>query len=274
MTARVALAPARSLSRAEAVELAQTCAQVLVEQFGARRVIPFGSVTGASPWHSHSDIDLAVEGLAPKQEAEAWAALGRLLPPEASIEIDLIDLDEALPELRARILGEVKMPTENIPALRLEIEDELKSLQRVVDKVVEYLPRTGEQDEPEQVMIAKYVHDFYNGVERIFERITVRLEGELPGGDRWHMALLERMMQEIPDVRPPVIKPEFHAQLLNFLRFRHRIRHVYSYELEWSKVKERAVELADVMRQLREALETFLRRLEDQGAQTHDQSQC
>ena len=43
---------------------------------------------------------------------------------------------------------------------------------------------------------------------------------------------------------------------------------------EWSKVKERAVELADVMRQLREALETFLRHLEDRGAETPDQPQC
>ena len=265
MSTAVAAIPVRHASREEAARLAEECARVLMEQFGARRVIPFGSVTGASPWHSHSDLDLAVEGLDPKLYFKAWGALDRLLPPDLGIEIDLIDLADTPPELRAQILGEVKMPTENHAALKFEIEAELKNLQRVVDKVVHYLPRTGEEDEPEQVMIAKYLHDFYNGVESIFERITIRLEGELPGGERWHIALLDRMTQALPDVRPAVIEPQLHKLLVEFLKFRHRIRHVYSYDLDWSRVKERAIELERVMQQLREALEKFTKWLDEQS---------
>ncbi len=141
MTVSLAPAPTRSLSRAEAVELAQKCAQVLVEQFGARRVIPFGSVTGASPWHSRSDIDLAVEGLDSKVFFKAWAALDECVPPGAFVEIDLIDLNETPPELRALILGEMIMPKDNPAALKLEIENELKNLERVVKKPGNRIPR-------------------------------------------------------------------------------------------------------------------------------------
>jgi predicted nucleotidyltransferase len=260
--------PAQFITRAEAARLAEQCARVLVEQFGAKRVIPFGSVTGDSPWHSRSDIDLAVEGLAPKVFFTAWVALDPLLPP--GLEVDLHDLKELPPELRARILGEVKMPKENIPALKFEIEAELKSLQRVVDKVIEYLPRTGESDEPEQVMIAKYLHDFYNGVEHIFERIAVRLDGGLPSGDFWHTQLLEGMVAPVEGVRPAVIDSKLHKQLYEFLKFRHRIRHVYSYDLEWPRVKERAVELEEIMRQLRKALETFTPALGEKGQAPED----
>lgn len=247
--------PVALVTREEAARIADKCAQVLVQQFGARRVIPFGSVTGDAPWHSRSDIDLAVEGLPPELEAKAWATLERLLPP--GLEVDLIALESAPPELRARILGEVKMPKENIAALKFEIAAELKNLEHAVSKVTEFLATVDEKDEPKQIAIAKYLHDFYNGVERIFERIAVRLDGGLPSGDFWHTQLLERMAAPFGEKRPAVIDPPFQKRLFEFLKFRHRIRHTYSYELQWPKVKERADELEEVMQQLRDALATF-----------------
>ncbi len=268
----VVASPTQFITRAEAARLAEKCARMLVEQFGAQRVIPFGSVTGDSPWHSRSDIDLAVEGLDSKLEATAWAALLRLLPP--NLEVDLIPLESAPPELRARILGEVKMPKENIPALKFEIDAELKNLDRAVAKVMEYLPRASEKDEPDEMVvagIAKYLHDFYQGVERIFERIAVRLEGGLPSGDFWHTQLLESMAAPVEAVRPAVIDPKLHKLLLEFLKFRHRIRHTYSYELEWPRVKERAVELEEVMQQLCKALETFMQKLDEKGKAPEDE---
>ncbi len=262
--------PVPSLSRAEAARLAEQCARVLVEQFGARRVIPFGSVTGESPWHSRSDIDLAVEGLDSKLEATAWAALLRLLPP--NLEVDLIPLESAPPELRARILGAVKAPRDNRAALKFEIESKLKNLERVVAKVANGL-EVIDEDEIRQNAIAMWLHDFYNGVESIFERIAVRLDGGLPSGDFWHTQLLEGMAAPLEAKRPAVIDPSLQKRLFEFLKFRHRIRHTYSYELEWPRVKERADELGEIMRQLREALETFMYWLDEKRAATQEQPQ-
>ena len=53
------------LRRQQALQAADACIALLKNCFGARRVILFGSLAGQGVWHSQSDIDLAVEGVAP-----------------------------------------------------------------------------------------------------------------------------------------------------------------------------------------------------------------
>jgi hypothetical protein len=109
---------------------------------------------------------------------------------------------------------------------------------------------------------AQVLIEQFGVVERIFERIAVRLDGGLPSGALWHTQLLDRMAAPVEGGRPAVIDPSLHTVLAEFLKFRHRIRHTYSYDLEWPRVKERADELGAVMRQLRAALEVFESKLE------------
>jgi uncharacterized protein len=82
---------------------ARRCAEILLDRFAAHRVYLFGSLTGqaAAPFGPHSDIDLAVEGLAAESY---WAALGALdpeLPP--GTHLDLVRLEDASPSLVTRI---------------------------------------------------------------------------------------------------------------------------------------------------------------------------
>lgn len=116
-------APLPSLSRAEAQRVAERCAQILREQFGATRVAVFGSVKEGEPWRADPDLDLAVEGIPPESFFRAWAALESVAPP--GLKIDLVDLADAGPELRARILGETPMPSDPLERLAHLIEDEL-----------------------------------------------------------------------------------------------------------------------------------------------------
>jgi predicted nucleotidyltransferase len=62
-------------SRAEALKKGEECARMLKERFGVKKVYLFGSVTGSSPWHERSDLDIAVEGLAPEDYFRALSAL-------------------------------------------------------------------------------------------------------------------------------------------------------------------------------------------------------
>ncbi len=41
----------------EALLVAEQCAEMLRQRFGARTVIPFGSLVGDGPWHEGSDLD-------------------------------------------------------------------------------------------------------------------------------------------------------------------------------------------------------------------------
>ena len=70
-----------------AVQLAQQF-QILLQQFGAERVIPFGSVLGNSPWHWNSDLDLAVVGMSQTQWLETYEHLIAITP--TWLHLDLV----------------------------------------------------------------------------------------------------------------------------------------------------------------------------------------
>lgn len=247
--------------RQQAQEAAEVCARVLKEQFGVREVYLFGSLAGQSPWHSRSDIDLAVEGLAPSQYVSALSALWPLLPE--GVELDLITLENAPPELMARIKGEVKMPEYPQKALKKDIADELINLDRIVDEANLFLQKLPSEPTSFELRAAgSLVHDFYNGVERIFERVAVRLGPGLPAGESWHTLLLRAMESGVEGIRPAVIDHKLALRLMDYLRFRHLFRHTYGYELQWDKLRPLIEGLDETLTQVRQQIEQFIKSLE------------
>jgi predicted nucleotidyltransferase len=258
-----------SLSKDEAHHLADRCAALLREQFGVRRVILFGSAAGDAPWHSRSDLDMAVEGLRPEDHLRALNACYELLPP--GLSLDLIPLESAWPEMRARIEGEVQMPADPVEALKFEIENEFRHLERVVERLTGFLQRT--PAEPDEIQVqggGKYLHDFYNGVERIFERIAVRLDEDLPAGTNWHTLLLQRMSQPFGSRRPAVIDRPLEVGLSEYLRFRHLFRDTYGHDPEWKPIRELSEALPEVLADLRAQVTDFLSALVAPQADSDD----
>jgi len=115
--------------------------------------------------------------------------------------------------------------------------------------------------------IGGILHDFYTGIERLFERIAPELNGGLPAGPSWHRSLLQEMTLELPGVRPPVLRPETARQLEELLRFRHLFRNLYGFELEWPRMRALLESLPDVWRAVDADLHTFLEFL-DQSAES------
>ena len=85
-----------SRARAEAGRVAQ----VLVREFGASRIYLFGSLAQEGRFHEWSDVDLAVEGIAPERFFKAWAAAGAY----SDVPIELVDMDEVGEPMRTLIL--------------------------------------------------------------------------------------------------------------------------------------------------------------------------
>lgn len=246
--------------RQQAQAAAEACIHVLKERFGVRQVYVFGSLAGQSPWHSRSDIDLAVEGLAPDKYIPALSTLWELLPE--GLELDLITLETAPPELVARVKGEITMPEDPKEALKLEIAGELTNLARIIDESKLLLQKL--LPEPTSIELraaGSLVHDFYNGVERIFERIAVRLGPGLPAGPGWHTLLLRSMESDVEGIRPAVIDHQLALRLVDYLRFRHLFRHSYGYELEWDKLQPLVERFEETLGRLRQQLEQFLKTL-------------
>jgi predicted nucleotidyltransferase len=244
----------------------EQCVRVLREHFGARRVIPFGSVRGDSPWHAGSDLDLAVEGLSSEALSDAEKQLEALAPPW--LEVDLVPLERLYPEVRAHILGENPMP-ESIPlALKTRLEDELVGLERIAQGLEAALERAGTvPDEFATRALASYVDDFYKGCERICERVAVTLDGGLPQGEKWHQALLGQMGEPGGSGRPPLWSGSLLLDLDEYRRFRHRVRHIYGYELEAERVLVLARGVGPLLARVREAVVVFREWLETQASQ-------
>ncbi len=81
-------------------QVARQASQILKEDFGATRVVAFGSILSTKRFHQHSDIDLAVWDL---PERLYYRAVAHLLDLDTAISIDLVEADAAAPALRSII---------------------------------------------------------------------------------------------------------------------------------------------------------------------------
>jgi predicted nucleotidyltransferase len=72
--------------------LVREAADILKTRFGARRVILFGSLLRTAWFSTHSDVDLAVEGLTGDSYWEAWRVVEGIITDRP---VDLIDMETA-----------------------------------------------------------------------------------------------------------------------------------------------------------------------------------
>ena len=138
-----------------------------------------------------------------------------------------------------------------------EIEEELGNIERLLSELNEH-----QKDEPRNSFYLRAVgsifHDFYCGVERIFERIAEELNGGIPEGENWHIQLLKDMTLQIEEVRPAVISKELVAELKGYLEFRHRFRKIYGFELEWDKMKGLKETMPGVAERFKREIQDFI----------------
>ena len=129
---------------------------------------------------------------------------------------------------------------DRIALLAADIEDELAKLEKLRREYTKLRERidigADEADSYDKAVVGYYLHNFYNGCENVFRSITRFFENDLGPGS-WHTDLLKRMKLEIPGYRPSVIDADLYALLDDFRAFRHRFRHLYTFELNWAREK-------------------------------------
>ncbi len=91
--------PARAKRRRRAMVIARKAADLLREEFGAKKVLLFGSLARRGSFTLFSDIDLAVEGMPSRYYAAAETVY--YLTPE--FKIDLVELETCPPAMRKNI---------------------------------------------------------------------------------------------------------------------------------------------------------------------------
>lgn len=106
--------------------------------------------------------------------------------------------------------------------------------------------------------LAAMLHSFYTGIENIFKRITVELDGAPPSGEFWHRELLD-VITRTSKARPPAISVSLRGRLMEYLEFRHMFRQAYAFDLRWEKMRSLVLGCEDTLRLLQVELESFLR---------------
>jgi len=86
-------------------------------------------------------------------------------------------------------------PRERFVRLAAAVRQRRKQLTQIVDEARAALADFADREPPllELRGIGAILHDFYTGIEHVFETIAPELNGGLPAGEAWHRELLTSM---------------------------------------------------------------------------------
>jgi hypothetical protein len=145
-----------------------------------------------------------------------------------------------------------------------QMDVERRQLRRLLETHAGLLAkcRAREPTVDELAALAAILHAFYNGVENIFKRVSMTLNGGPPTGPFWHADLIEAMSKAKPN-RPALLSESLSETLQEYLDFRHVFRQAYSFELRWKKMKHLVLGLHEVLRRLEHELDVFLAHLKN-----------
>lgn len=149
--------------------------------------------------------------------------------------------------------------------IRERVEEELEQLTKEVDGVRPLFEKLAnrEPDGIEMRAAALTLHGFYNGVEAIFLIIAKYVDGQVPNDVRWHRQLLDQMKRPT-DRRAAVIDQRDYDTLLEYLSFRHMVRHNYPGTLNWNRFRKIARGLEDSHNRIDYRIRQFLTETLDQ----------
>lgn len=141
-----------------------------------------------------------------------------------------------------------------------DIEIELARLARLageIERVQNEITRDSERASLFYENLAYKLHNFYNGVERIFQLIASEINGGAPSSYDWHRRLLDRMCVE-REGRIAVISPETGSRLSEFLAFRHVVRNLYGFELDAARISSLAAKYPSVWQRVTVEIRSFV----------------
>ena len=122
--------------------------------------------------------------------------------------------------------------------LRAKIIFEISQIDKLLEngKPLFDLCRLKTPDFIEMSAAAMLLHSFYNGFEKILGLAFKRPGGKQPGGNGWHMELLDKA-SEADDRGKSVLSCAIKEKAEEYLKFRHFVRLSYGFQLEWERRK-------------------------------------
>jgi hypothetical protein len=113
-------------------------------------------------------------------------------------------------------------------------------------------------DYTEMAACAMILQSFYYGIEKMLILIIQHYDGQLPNGSKWHKDLLDKAFVADKN-RKAVFFNASQIELKDYLKFRHLIRNVYVFQLEWDRMNNLIFGLHDLWETIKGDIHTFIK---------------
>ena len=122
--------------------------------------------------------------------------------------------------------------------LKIKVSYEISQIDKLLNESqpLQNLCKLKTPDFIELSAVAMVLHSFYNGIENILIMIFKSYGEKLPNGNKWHMELMEMAFVQNCD-RQIIFNIELKNILEEYMKFRHLVRHIYNYKLNWSMME-------------------------------------
>lgn len=137
-----------------------------------------------------------------------------------------------------------------------DIRRDLDAMQQQNEIVARSTPHLA--DAPGQAALALALHHYYTALETLLSRVLRALEGDVPEGPDWHVALLEEASRHLEPLRPALLSSELLPALGELRRFRHFLRNAYSVSLDQERLSALAAIVERIHPDLSRDMEALL----------------
>lgn len=144
--------------------------------------------------------------------------------------------------------------------IETDINRQIEIIEQVYEKIQQ---RSREYNTNVERMesLAYQLHNLYCAFEDLMELVADEFENRIEERRNWHVRLLRRMTEHIPEIRPALFSVET-LPLLDELRgFRHWFRHAYSYEIDPEKLEIVLRKATELRKKYKADVESFLQKL-------------
>ncbi len=126
----------------------------------------------------------------------------------------------------------------DLAVLAQRLVDELSEIEQIIARVkTAWQQFQRSSDSLYLDSVALNLHGFYNGLEHLFELIALHVDASRPEGTNWHQRILDQMALEVPTVRPAIISEDTRDRLNDYRRFRHIVRHTYTFQFDPDRIQ-------------------------------------
>lgn len=156
------------------------------------------------------------------------------------------------------------MENNKLILLSVDLNAQMVDIKSIHQKIVDRSARLQSDDQVIWESIAYQIHNLYCATEDLLKIVARYFENNISDSSQWHSVLLQRMVTEIPNIRPAFLTTDTYSLLNNLKGFRHFFRHAYGATIEYEQLKSNLDKSLRLITYLESDLNQFIAKLSEE----------